>query len=466
MRRLLLLLALGLGLLPRPAARASERAELDDFFDRWVADLAGLGSAPTLRTYVVDETVEFEGVSRPKLSLHIARTARGLFRIELAQAGSGLVVQAFDGRVAWQSQVGGGLGVSGNPSADPWVLQNDILFPVRAFRPGIEHSQEASVTLRGHACLVARVRDSQGSTGRCWIDRSTHELLRIERDLAPRSTMTIDYDDFRRVDHLRIPFYARVQDGRATGVIHRRSSVVLDAPVDEASMVLSTADLNEALALGAILRRHDATVGSAEALASLHTRVAHLTLELSTVGTTSTQTIYQKAPDRILVETDTPGMGRETRGFDGTTAWTESLLQGYRPLKPAEAAQLGAEGSLHVVGRLADNFPFRLRVGERVINGRPTDAISLSSLQGKAGTFYFDRQNGRLLRIGSPVAGDRENSTEATVDYADFRDVGGIEVPYVLTQTNPLMRAVSTILSIDVNPPLQDDLFRPRRDDD
>ena len=52
------------------------------------------------------------------------------------------------------------------------------------------------------------------------------------------------------------------------------------------------------------------------------------------------------------------------------------------------------------------------------------------------------------------------------MDYADFRDVGGIEVPYVLTQTNPLMRAVSTILSIDVNPPLQDDLFRPRRDDD
>lgn len=465
MRRPGLILALALGLVAPPAARASDRAELDAFFDHWLANLAGLGSAPTLRTYVVDETVEFEGVSRPSLRLHIARTASGLFRIELTQAGSGLVIQAFDGRVAWQSQVGGGLGVTGNPTADPWVLQNDMLFPVRAFRPGIEHSQEASVTLRGHPCLVARVRDSQGSTGRCWIDRSTHELLRVERDLGPRSALTIDYDDFRPVDDLRIPF-ARVQDGRATSIVHRRSSVVLNAPVDEASMVLSTADLNEALALGAILRRHDATVGTAEALARLHTRVAHLTLELSTVGTTSTQTIYQKAPDKILIETDTPGIGRDTRGFDGTTAWTESLLQGYRPLKPAEAAQLGAEGSLHVVGRLADTFPFRLRVGERVINGRPTDALSLSSLQGKAGTFYFDRQNGRLLRIGSTVAGDRENSTEATVDYADYRDVGGIEVPYRLTQTNPLMHAVSTVLSIDVNPPLPDDLFKPRRDDD
>ncbi len=78
----------------------------------------------------------------------------------------------------------------------------------------------------------------------------------------------------------------------------------------------------------------------------------------------------------------------------------------------------------------------------------------------------WGRETGRLLRIGSPIAGDRENSTEATTDYADFRDAGGMEVPYVLPPTNPLLRAVSTVTSFAVNPPLPDDLFKPRPDDD
>jgi hypothetical protein len=69
------------------------------------------------------------------------------------------------------------------------------------------------------------------------------------------------------------------------------------------------------------------------------------------------------------------------------------------------------------------------------------------------------------LRIGLPVAGDRENTTESTNDFMDFREIDGVEIPFVLVQTNPLVRAVSTVQSVENNPTLSDDLFHPKHDD-
>ena len=247
--------------------------------------------------------------------------------------------------------------------------------------------------------------------------------------------------------------------------VHRRSKVALNPPVDEALFVLPTAQLQEAIAVGAVLSRHEKSIGGAEAVARIHTRVTHLVLDISTTGTRTSETISQKSPDRILIETSTPGMGREARGYDGTTGWRSSELEGYRPLKPAELAGLIGEGGIHLVGRLAENYPFRRLAGERVINGRPAVAVALASQQGPAGTFYFDKENGRLLRVASPVAGDRANSTETMTDFSDFRKVDGLEIPFELVQTSPLARVTSTVKSVENNVPLDDAIFRPRRDE-
>jgi hypothetical protein len=69
------------------------------------------------------------------------------------------------------------------------------------------------------------------------------------------------------------------------------------------------------------------------------------------------------------------------------------------------------------------------------------------------------------LRVALPVTGDRENSTESTVDFTDFRRIGGMEIPFVLVQTNPLTRTVSTVQSVQNNAPLDDEIFHPHRDE-
>ncbi|MFI5337805.1 MAG: hypothetical protein ACHQ5A_13540, partial [Opitutales bacterium] len=57
-----------------------------------------------------------------------------------------------------------------------------------------------------------------------------------------------------------------------------------------------------------------------------------------------------------------------------------------------------------------------------------------------------------------------QGQLKVTVDFSDFRTVDGIVLPFVTVMTNPAMRIVTTILSVQHNVPLDDAIFKPRKD--
>ena len=446
-------------------ARASDKSELDSAFFSFYSAQGGLGAATFIQSFEIDETVDFEGQPMPRFALHIVRTRAGHFLFRTTRAGLGTVEQAFDGRVGWQSHSQWGMGLSSNPGADPWVVQNNLLLAMSAFRRGFDYRLLGREDVDGRSCLVAGIKDPGKLEGKIYFDRKNFRILRLERQFFPGSPeqMVAEFGDFQRVSGLDIPFTARVRTGSLTAV-HRRTQVTINPHVDESSFVLSTAQLREALEVEAILKRHQDTMGDARAFDRIHSRVTRLVIEVPTSGMKYTETVSQKTPNLILLEINTPGMGSDVRGFDGTTGWVNSELQGYRPLKPPELAELMSEGRAHLVGGLAAGSPFRRRLDERTVNGRAADAVALANQSGPAGNFYFDKETGRLLRIGSAVAGDRTTTTESTMDFSDFRRVDGVEIPFVMTQTTALVRVVSTVQSVENNPPIDDGIFRPRRD--
>jgi hypothetical protein len=412
------------------------------------------------------ESVEYQGPGGATLDLHVIRTRTNKFRIEVVRPGAAPIIQAFDGRVGWQAQPEWGMGLMPYPLNDPWFWQNDLFMPARAFGPGSPHTAMDGATVSGRPCLVARVPDASGIDATCYFDRGSHQLIRYVRPVGQGSPglFVAEFGDFGQVEGLTVPFWMKVTLGSQVAV-HRRSRITINPPLDESSFVLSTAQLQEAQAINAILERHEASIGTPAALGGIRSRVTHVNVEVPNAGLKCSETISQKGANLILEEIRTPGIGEEDRGFDGTTGWAASELQGYRPLKRPELAQLMRDGSLNLLVRLGQAYPFRRRLGDRALNGRPTIAVALAGFQGPAGTFYFDKENGRLLRIASKVLGDRANSTESSVDFSDFRTIEGLEIPFVLVQTSPLMKATLTVQSVENNPTLDDAIFRPRRDE-
>ncbi len=458
---------LGCAIAGSPRIHASDQSTLKRIFSRWYVEQAGLGPFSATADYEIRETVEIIGADQPKKDVHLVWTRHDHFRFETALPG-GTAVLACDGRVAWQAHPAWGVGLVANPYADPWVWQSDLRVAAKAFRAPITFRAvgRPDPLVNGRPCLVAAVRDAGKLEGKCFFDRKTHRLLRLERQAAPGSSviLAIEFDDFRETGGLTIPFVTRASIG-STVTVHRRSKVTLNPRVDEASFVLSTAELQQALAVDAVLKKHEATTGEAGALARIRSRVSRVVLEIPTTGTRSLATISQKSPNLIVIEIETAGMGREARGFDGTTGWVASELQGYRPLRPLELQQLMYEGSIHLVARLSETYPYRRWLGERVVNGRPVVAIALATQQGPAGVFQFDKENGRLLRITQPASAGHKDGAETTIDFSDFRTIDGLELPFQLIQTNALLRAVSTVQSVQNNVPLDDAIFRPRRDE-
>jgi hypothetical protein len=228
--------------------------------------------------------------------------------------------------------------------------------------------------------------------------------------------------------------------------------------------VLSTTQVQEADAVDKILSRQSATIGDRQWYTKTHTRVTRMSVQSPTTGMHYSQTVSLKAPNLVLVETQTPGVGLEARGFDGKSGWFSSEIQGNRSLKPAELSQLMYLTNINQLGQLAANCPYRRMLGKRLVNGRNVDAVALASANGPASTFYFDRDNGRLIRIAKSAVLPGEGF-ESTIDFSDFRIVDGVEVPFVITAETPVMKTVSTVVSVENNVTLDDSIFHERRDE-
>jgi hypothetical protein len=145
--------------------------------------------------------------------------------------------------------------------------------------------------------------------------------------------------------------------------------------------------------------------------------------------------IYAKAPAQrtTIIHTDN---GDSTTAYDGRAGWIAA------PLRPVPVLALTG-GDLAGVRLDAElSFPTRIkqalgqwRVGRpAVIEDRKVQVVQGTSAGGALATFYFDDESGLLVRMiryaGSPVG-----RIPTQFDYADYREVSGVKIPFRWTMT-------------------------------
>jgi photosynthetic reaction center cytochrome c subunit len=201
--------------------------------------------------------------------------------------------------------------------------------------------------------------------------------------------------------------------------------------------------------------RYVDALGGASAIGKLSTRVEKGTVDLS--GRQFPIDIFSKSPGKRISVIHLPN-GDGITAYDGTSGWTSAPHGPVREIPAPEVASAQLDADLQLPLHLKQLFS-DLRTGKpEKIGDHDVYVVSGISAGQPAAKFYFDEQSGLLLRmlryVDSPLG---RNPTQ--IDYADYRDQGGVKVPFQRTIARPGSRFTIRIEQAQDNVPVDDAKF-------
>jgi len=204
-----------------------------------------------------------------------------------------------------------------------------------------------------------------------------------------------------------------------------------------------------------IFAKYADALGGASAIGKLSTRVEKGAINLS--GRQIPIEIFSKARGKRVTIIHLPN-GDSLTAYDGTSGWTSAPDRPVRDVPAPEVASARPEADLQLPIRFHQLFS-DLRTGKPEKIG-DHDVYVVSGLVGRepAVKFYFDERSGLLLRmlryVDSPLG---RNPTQ--IDYADYRDPGGVKIPFQRTIARPGARFTIQIEEAKDNVPVDDARF-------
>jgi photosynthetic reaction center cytochrome c subunit len=203
-----------------------------------------------------------------------------------------------------------------------------------------------------------------------------------------------------------------------------------------------------------ILEKYLTAVGGVEALQKVKTRVQKGNIDA--FGDQYPIEIYSVGPEK-RVSISHPPSGASITAFNGEVGWL-SMPRGFHQMTAAEQEAARIDAQLYFPARLPQLYQdFRVRPGE-AIDGRATYLLSAKGKNLPNLRLYFDQESGLLLRMiryaETPLG---NNPTE--IDYADYRPIDGVRIPYQWTLARPNGRFTIQVEEVKQNVPVEEKLF-------
>jgi hypothetical protein len=235
--------------------------------------------------------------------------------------------------------------------------------------------------------------------------------------------------------------------------------VMMDEPKDsgEAKKVEVKSESAEASGVSAdqLFDKYLQDVGGAAAIEKISSRVMKGTI---TFGDRDVAIdIFSKDPDKRVSFTHTPE-GDSVTAFDGHEGWLGIPGHAVREMHGPDIDGAAMDADLHFATHLKAMFSeVKVRGTEKV--GERDAYLVIGQRDGKTPLqLYFDVQSGllvRLVRYGETPLGRMLTQ----IDYADYRDAGGVKVPFRWTLARPGGRFTIQVSEVRENIPVDDAKF-------
>ncbi len=204
-----------------------------------------------------------------------------------------------------------------------------------------------------------------------------------------------------------------------------------------------------------IVANYVKAVGGADAMQKATTRV--MSGKILAGGNESPIEVITKAPNKRISITHM-GSGESYTAFDGSGGWMGNSGRPARDMSAAESGAAGLDAEFALALHLKELFPQLRRGRPEEIAGVECETL-LGTGPGRPATrLYFAKNSGLLTRMvrytDTPVG-----RMPTQIDYADYREVDGVKIPYRWTLSRPNGRFTIQISEVKSNVPVEDSRF-------
>jgi photosynthetic reaction center cytochrome c subunit len=204
-----------------------------------------------------------------------------------------------------------------------------------------------------------------------------------------------------------------------------------------------------------LLDRYVQALGGAAAIDKITSRIMKGTIYVA--GKSTPIDIYAKDPEKRISLTHLPE-GDSVTAFNGHEGWLGMTGRPMREMHGGDLDGAAMDADLHLATHLKAMFT-EVRVSGTEKIGDQETYVVVGQREGKTPVrLYFDQQTGllvRLVRLGETALG----RLPTQIDYADYRDAGGVKIPYRWTLARPNGRFTIQLAELQQNIPVDDSKF-------
>ena len=204
-----------------------------------------------------------------------------------------------------------------------------------------------------------------------------------------------------------------------------------------------------------LLDKYVQVAGGAAAVDKISSRVMKGNIDFG--GKSFPIDIYSKDPEERISLTHMPE-GDSVTAFNGREGWLGMPGRQLREMHGSDLDGAAIDADLHLSTHLKQMFTkMEVREAEKIDNHATYEVVG--QREGKPPIqLYFDQESGllvRLVRYGETALG----WLPTEIDYADYRNVDGVKVPYRWTLARPSGRFTIQIADVKQNVPIDDAKF-------
>jgi len=207
-----------------------------------------------------------------------------------------------------------------------------------------------------------------------------------------------------------------------------------------------------------IIDKYIQAVGGAEAIQKISSRVQKATISFGERQFPAE--VVSKAPNKRISTVHTPN-GDNITAFDGQAGWLGN--PGGRPprdMNPQENDAISFDATFYLPVEIKKMYAqFRVRPSDKV-GGHDVVQVIGTNPGKPPSRLFFDKESGLLVRTiryaDTPLG---RNPTQ--VDYADYRDSGGVKTPYRWTIARPRGQFTIQVETVQQNVAVDEQKFAP-----